>query len=466
MVKKYDVAVIGVGSGGLTAAATAKGFFQKVVLIERENTGGECTWSGCVPSKALINYAEDAHAARKLDPNIKIDTAEAMKAVRQVIADVYEEESPEVLEKSGYDIVKGFAKFVDKNTLDVDGQIIKAKKIIISTGSSPMVPPIAGLDKIDYHTNETIFKLERLPESMIVLGGGPIGVELAQAMNRLGVKITLVEMMPRILIREEEEYAAMITKTLEEEGLTICTGAKAVEACMNDGKVCLKVEKDGKEEVITGDSILLSLGRVPNIKGMDLEKAGIEYTKKGITVDEHMETSAKGVYAVGDVTGPYQFSHMANVQGILATQNAILPINRKIDYTHVAWCTFTEPELARAGLTEQEAKEKYGEKNVRVFVQNYNSLERAKAKLGSYGEVKMIVDNKGRILGATVIGDRAGEIICYINAIKTLGISMAKLTSVIHPYPTYGEIMLKLAKRISIDNLFNLPVVKQVMGKK
>lgn len=467
MAKSYGVIVIGAGSGGLTAAATAKGFFQSVALIEGRKTGGECTHYGCMPSKALINYAEMIHTASKVTGEApKNDSKKALEYVRTVINNIYQHETPEVLGKS-YDVYEGYAKFIDAHTVEVNGEQLTGRKIIISTGSSPMIPTfIKGIENVDYLTNENIFYQEELPDSLIALGGGPIGVELCQALNRIGIEVTVVEMMPRILPREEERYSQMITECLEKEGMHICTGAKATEVRQENGVVTLTVEKDGKVEEISAGGILMSLGRTPNLDKLDLDKAGILYTRRGIKVDENLETSAKGVYAVGDVVGPYQFSHMANYQGILAGQNAVAPFNiRKVDYTHkITWTTFTDPELARCGLTEDEAIEQFGEKNVRVYTESYDLLERAETKLGSIGEVKLVLDGKGRILGATVIGDRAGEIISEIQVLKTLGLNTSKLAGVLHPYPTYAEILVKFGKRVQIDNIFRLPVVKQVMA--
>ncbi|MBU3128241.1 dihydrolipoyl dehydrogenase family protein [Clostridium tagluense] len=456
--KEYDIAIIGAGSGGLTAAYTAKGFSKKVILIDKNKPGGECTWSGCIPSKALINIAKEIHVAKKYS-DLLVDTSEVLEKVRKVIHNVYEEESLEVLKRDGIDYINGFAKFIDKNTLSVNGEKIKAKKIIISTGSSPMVPPIEGLKDINYLTNENIFIEKRLPESIIVLGGGAIGVELSQAMNRLGVKVSLVEMMDTILNREEPKLVTILERKLILEGVKIYTSYKAEKVSEKDGKISLSVIKDGIVEIINADKILVSLGRVPNIKGLDLEKVSIGYNQKAIEVNQYLETSTKGIFAIGDVAGPYLFSHMANVQGITAVKNALLPIKKKIDYGHVAWCTFSEPELARAGLTEQEAREKYGD-SIRVYEQDYKNLDRAKTKEDDEGLVKIICDKKGKVLGASILGERAGEMISEVQVVKTLGINFGKLTKVIHPYPTYGEILLKISKKVYLDNILNNPFVK------
>lgn len=462
--KEYDVAVIGAGSGGLSAAYTAKGFSKKVVLIDKNKPGGECTWSGCIPSKALINISKEIHTAKKY-AKFTVDTGEVLDKVRSVIKNVYEEENPEVLKKDGIDYINGFAKFIDKDILDVSGERIKANKIFISTGSSPLIPNIEGLNGINYLTNENIFTLEKLPENLIVLGGGAIGVELSQAVNRLGVKISLVEMMDSILYREEPEMVGMLEKKLENEGIDLYTSYKAVRVEEKDSMIYLTIVKDGKEKVIKGNKILLALGRTPNLNGLDLDKVGIKYNRKGIEVNELLQTSVKGIYAVGDVVGPYLFSHMANVQAITAVQNALLPLKKKIDYSNVAWCTFCEPELARAGVTEKEAREKFGD-SIRVYKHEYSKLDRAKTKEDDEGIVKIICDKKGKVLGASILGSRAGEIISEIQTVKTFGINFGKLSKVIHPYPTYGEVLLKISKKVYIDNILNNPIIKFFRGDK
>ncbi|MBQ8470290.1 MAG: FAD-dependent oxidoreductase, partial [Clostridia bacterium] len=302
MAKSYGVIVIGAGSGGLTAAATAKGFFQTVALIEGRKTGGECTHYGCMPSKALINYAEKIHVASEVTGEApKNDSKKALEYVRTVINNIYQHETPEVLSES-YDVYEGYGSFKDAHTVVVNGEELTAKKVIISTGSSPLIPRfIEGIEDVDYLTNENIFYQEELPDSLIALGGGPIGVELCQALNRIGIKVTVVEMMPRILPREEEKYSQRITEALEKEGMNICTGAKATKVRQENGVVTLTVEKDGEVQEISAGGILLSLGRTPNLDKLNLDAAGILYNNKGIKVDENLETSAKGVYAVGDV---------------------------------------------------------------------------------------------------------------------------------------------------------------------
>ncbi|WP_422124390.1 FAD-dependent oxidoreductase [Planococcus sp. X10-3] len=459
MVKKYDIAIIGAGAAGLTAAFTGAGFSKSVVLIDKNLPGGECTWSGCIPSKTLINIAKEIHHAKKYTPDLEIDTSQVLKDIQDVIQKVYAGESPEVLQQSGIDFINGYATFVGPKELDVEGERIQAKRIILSTGSSPMVPPIAGLDEVPYLTNETIFTQNSFPKTMTILGGGAIGIELSQALNRLGVKVTLVEKAERILSNDEEELALMIHQRLVDEGVTIHTSSEAVGAAKKGAEIELKIQQDGKETAVTSAGLLVALGRKANVEGYGLEKAGVEYDSKRIHVDKHLETTAKGIYAIGDVVGPYQLSHMANAQGILATQNAILPINRKMDYEGVTWCTYTDPELGRSGLSEEQAREKYGD-SIRIYEHEYADLDRANTKKGSIGKVKIILDKKGYILGASILGDRAGEIISQIQTIKSLNINMGKLSGVIHPYPTYSEVLVKIGKKVYVDNLLNQPVVK------
>ncbi|KAA0955168.1 DUF1499 domain-containing protein [Planococcus sp. ANT_H30] len=459
MVKNYDIAIIGAGAAGLTAAFTAAGFSKSVVLIDKNLPGGECTWSGCIPSKSLINIAKEVHHAKKYTPSLQVDTSVVLTDIQEVIQKVYAGESPEVLQQSGIDFMNSYAKFVGPHTLEVDGERIEAKKIILSTGSSPMVPPIDGLDNVSYLTNETIFTQKSFPKTMTILGGGAIGVELSQALNRIGVKVTLVEKFERILPKDEEELVLMIQQRLIDEGVIIHTGATAVRAEQKDDIIDLKIEKNGSELTVSGEGLLVALGRQANVKGYGLETAGVEFDSKKIQVDDHLETTTKGIYAIGDVVGPYQLSHMANAQGITATQNAILPINRKMDYEHVTWCTYTDPELGRSGLSEEEAREKYGD-SIRVYEHQYADLDRANTKKDSMGKVKIILDKKGYILGASILGDRAGEIISQIQTIKTLKINMGKLSGVIHPYPTYSEVLVKIGKKVYVDNLLNQPLVK------
>ena len=455
---KFDLIVIGAGAAGLTAAFTGLGFGKRVLIVEKDQPGGECTWSGCVPSKGLINRAKDIHTASKF-AHVNIDTASILEEVRGVSEAIYKHETPEVLEEAGAVFVQGEASFVSPRTIQVGSTRYQGKRIVIATGSNPLVPPIPGLKDVPFLTNETFFTQTELPKSMIVLGAGAIGMELAQAMNRLGTRVKVVEMMPEVMFREEPEFAELIRNVLTDEGVEFYMGVQAVGVEKNEQGICLRTEQDGVQSQVEADALLLALGRNANIGQLNVGVAGIEVDRV-ITVDAHLQTTAKGVYACGDVAGPYQLSHMANFQAKIATMNALLPmINRKVKYDHVAWTTFTDPEFARAGMTEEEARGHFGDA-IRVFHYDFaEKLDRAKTKKGDLGRIKLIT-RKGKLLGAHIIGERAGELISEVQVLKTLGLKFSKLQSVIHPYPTYSDSLRQMAQQVFIDNLVNHPMVR------
>jgi len=457
--KQYDIVVIGAGSGGLTAAATAVGFGKRVLLVDKERPGGECTWSGCIPSKALINEAKTVHAVRGRVPDFLYDSKVALYYVRRVREKIYAHETPEILERSGIDYLKGGACFKDPGTLRVGPVEVEGKKYIISTGSSPFVPDIEGLEGVPFLTNESIFELERLPESLIILGGGPIGVELAQAASRLGAAVQVVEMMPVPVFREEKDFSVVLQDRLAAEGVILHLGARATRIGRRENGAFLTFEREETEQTIVADALLVAIGRKPNLEGLGLEKAGVRFTPKGIEVNPYLQTSRAHIYAIGDVTGPYQFSHMANAQGIRAVQNAILPFKRKIRYDHVAWVTFTQPELARAGMTEAEARAVYGD-GIRVYEYDFNLLDRAVTEGETVERMKVILDRRGKLLGISILADRAGELIGEAQLLKSVGLNFAKLGAVIHPYPTYSEVFSKIGKRVMVDNLLGNPLVR------
>lgn len=460
----YDIAVIGAGSGGLTAAMTAQGFGKKTLLIEKDRPGGECTWSGCIPSKALIHEAERVHTANKLIPDFGYDTKIALEEVNRVRNRVYSHETPEQLESFGIVYKKGMTSFLNSKTLSVEGEEIQAKKIIISTGSSPFIPPIEGLEQTTFHTNETFFNQTHLPKSLLILGGGPIGVEMAQAVSRLGCKVTLVEMMDIPLFREEREYAESVRDILKSEGVQFLLGAKATRVEENNSKIRLYYSQDNQEWQIEADSLLVSIGRKANTEGLELDKAGIQYTPKGIIVNPYLQTSQKNIYAIGDVVGPYQFSHMANAQGIRAVQNAILPIKRKLSYKDISWVTFTSPELARIGITEEEARQKHGS-SIRIYEYDFNRLDRAMTRGETKEKIKVILNKKGYLLGASILGYRAGEMLGELQLLKTRNINFSQMAKVVHPYPTYNDVFSKIGKQVMVDNLMLNPFIRLLRRK-
>ncbi|PAQ16102.1 mercuric reductase [Bacillaceae bacterium SAOS 7] len=442
--ERYDLAVIGAGAGGLNASFEALMLGKKVVLIDKYKPGGECTWSGCIPSKALIQIADEVHTAKKYG-DIEINRKQILTKVRTLIETAHQAEAVEVLEEAGIDYLQGYAKFKNAHTLDVDGKEIQADKVVIATGSSALIPSIKGIENVDYLTNENVFLLEDLPKDLIILGAGAIGVELAQAFQRLGVQVKLVEMAETILFREEKDMALELESILKEEGVECFTSAKGVEVRAGTTGITLTIEQNGGQINLTGEKILLALGRKPNVEGINLDKIGVQYNHKGVEVNEYLETTVPNVYAVGDIVGPYLFSHMGGAQGKQAVQNAFSAAKGKINYNQAAWCTFTHPELARAGMTEDEAKAKH-DGRVQVYTQAYSELDRAVVDEKTKGMAKVICDEEGYILGASILGERACELLSELQVVKSFHIPFYKLQEAIHPYPSYSEILLQLSK--------------------
>ena len=458
----YDLIVIGAGSGGISSANLGKNLGKKAALVEKEKIGGDCTWYGCVPSKALIKASEVAHHVNtlekyglKLNGNSKLDSKKVMAHVRATREKIYEEEKPEVFQKMGIDVYIGAVKFLDNHRLQIGEKTISSKSFVISTGSSPFVPPIDGIKEIPHLTNETIFDLAELPDSMVVIGGGPIGTEMASALSKLGVRITQVEVTDHILSREDKELSEILMKRLTENGIKILCNSRASKFAKKGNKIVVTVENE-KVEVIETDAVLISVGRRPNVNGLDLEKAGVEYSPKGIKVNDKLQTTASNIYAIGDVIGSYQFSHIAEYHAGIAVPNALLPlpIKRKVNYENIVWTTFTDPEFARGGLSEAEAREKYGD-GIKVYRFNYDRVDRAKTDLATIGMSKYIVDKKGKLLGIHIIGERAGELLHEAQLAKSMGIPFHKIQSMVHVYPTYGPVVKGAATAAYVDKLQN-----------
>jgi len=463
----YDLIVIGGGAGGFVSSKLASGLGKRVAMIEKDKLGGECTLYGCIPSKTLIRTSQLAREIRNskryglaIEPHPHINTDCVMPHVRSVVQKVYDSHLPDAFQKLGIDVLFGPPRFVDNHQVELNGKRLSARRFIIATGSSPLIPPIEGLKTIPYLTNETIFSLERLPASLLVLGGGPIGAELASAFNLLGVDVSLVHKYDRILNREDRELTDRLSQKLTEDGMNLLTGCHPQKFSMNEGQITL-VLQDSKNQTkeIQAGALLMAIGRKANVEGLDLEKAGIEYTLKGIRTDPTLRTTAPNIYACGDVVGPYRFSHMAEYQAIIATQNALFPFKKRVNYKNVAWCIFTTPEIAHAGLTEEEARKVHGD-HIKIYRYEYSHIDRGKTDAAGFGMSKFICDPKGRLLGAHILGARAGEIIHEAQVAKSLGIPFYKLYSVIHIYPTFTDMVKHPAKLCYIDRLQNNPFLK------
>ena len=413
-----------------------------------------------MPSKALIKAAEVAHHARTaneygLKIEASIDTATVMNHVRSVVREVYGSHNPDAIRELGIDLFFGKPSFKDIHTLQVGDTVLRAKRFIIATGSSPFVPPIDGINDVSYLTNETLFDLERLPKSMIILGGGPIGIEMASALNRLGVSVTVVEMNDRILPHDEPELVTTLSEIMAAEGVSFLTESRATRVAQADSNgVVVTVERaHGQTQQIAAEMLLVATGRTPNSAGLGLEQIGVEVSRRGIVVDGQLRTAVSHIYAAGDVVGPYQFSHMAWYQAVVAARNALIPFFKKsISYDHVVWATFSAPELASAGMTEAQAHARHGDRVI-VHMQDYATLDRAHTDRTLSGHMKIVCDKKGRIVGAHILGARAGDVIHELQVAKVHGIRLDQLQSVIHAYPTYAELVWHSARKAYVQRL-------------
>lgn len=452
MAEQYDVIIIGGGGAGLTAALTAAGFGKKTLMIEERQTGGECTWSGCIPSKALLHISEIA-GVDKMASRLS-----ALESVRKVIQDVYAHETPEILMEKGVHFVNGRALFTDPRTVSAGGTAYTAGKFIIASGSEAFIPDIPGIETVHYLTNESFFTQEHLPASMIVLGGGAIGLELSQGMNRLGVDVSVLEVLDRFLYREDQDAAGIICSQLAEEGVLLHSSVKIIKICRSLKGVSVSLVKNGTQMTLEAESLLIAAGRKPRVQHMGLNEIGVRTDGRGIVVDSTLRSSLPHIFAAGDCTGPYLFSHMAEYQGKTAALNAILPFRKKLSYAHVPRVTFTTPELAHTGALEAELKE--SGRYYKSYFMDYNDFDRPRTSGGEEGLVKVFCSEKGLILGATIAGSRAGELISELQVLKTMKIPFYKLQSVIHPYPVYSDVLRQLSKQAYLDHIMNNPFVR------
>lgn len=456
---RVDICVIGAGSGGLSVAAGAAQMGARVALVEKGEMGGDCLNTGCVPSKALLAAAEKAQAVRDTrcfgiqaaEP--VVDWAVVHRHVHQVIGKIAPNDSQERFEGLGVRVIRAAGRFLDPQTLQAGEQRIRAKYFVLATGSSPFVPPIEGLDQIPYFTNENIFANKEPVDHLIVIGGGPIGMEMAQAHHRLGAKVTVME-VARLLVKDDPEMAKVVIDRMREEGVTFYEGGRNLRFAKNeDGSINAYCETDAGKQCVRGTHVLIATGRRANVEGLNLEAAGVDYSPRGVGVDARLRTSNRRIFAVGDVVGPYQFTHMAAYQAGIVIRNILFRLPAKVDYSAVPWVTYTDPELAHVGMSEAEAGEK-GMK-IRVLRWSFKENDRAQAERRTEGKIKVVTTPSGRILGATIVGLHAGELIQpWILAIsKKLKISA--LASMIAPYPTLGEANKRVAGSFYSEKLFS-----------
>src|SRR6266480_1400051 len=436
---KYDMAIIGGGSGGLTAARVASVLGANVLLVDKERLGGDCLNYGCVPSKSLIHVARIVQKAREsaslglMSANLRVNMAKVSEYVQGVIDRVAEGEK---VYTEGVTVKFGQITFKSATELVLNGEIFTSRNTLIATGSRPVMLRVEGLEEVGYLTNEGAFDLMNLPSSIVIVGGGPVGVELSQAFERLGAKVTIIQGPDRILPREDPEVSDAVARVLISEGVNIVTNARFVKAGRNGNKKVVIARQGDQLLNFEADEIILALGRQPNVEGLNLEAAGIKYDEKGIKVDEYLQTSASNILAIGDVIGGYLFTHVAVYQAGVAVRNALVPVGKKkVDYRVVPWCTFTDPEAARVGLTPEDAEKQY--KQVRIVKFPWAEIDRAQAENETTGFIKLVLaGKKDEIVGAHMVGARAGEMLGEMALAMQHNLTLNDILGTIHVYPT------------------------------
>lgn len=442
---RYHMVVIGAGTAGLVSAAGAAGLGARVALIERGLMGGDCLNVGCVPSKGVIRAARSWQEARlaaerfggpAVDPQARGDFGAAMARMRRLRAGISVHDSAERFRGLGVDVFLGDGRFTGPDTIEVGGKTLRFRRAVIATGARAAAPPVPGLAEAGYRTNETIFNLTELPETLVVIGGGPIGCEMAQAFARLGSRVTLLDKDDHVLVREDAEAAEVVQKAMMRDGVQLELQAKILE--VRDRTVVI----EGRE--IVADEILVAAGRAPNVENLGLEAAGVKYGKRGVEVDDNLRTSNRSVFACGDVASRYQFTHIADAQARIVIQNALFFGRAKASALTIPWCTYTTPEIAHVGLYEKDARERGIE--VDTLTVQLSTVDRAILDGADEGFLRLHLEKgKDRILGATLVAEHAGDMIGELCLAITHNIGLGKIASVIHPYPTQGEVVKKAA---------------------
>ena len=448
----YDIGIIGAGAGGLTVAAGAAQLGAKTLLIEKEKElGGDCLHFGCVPSKTLIKSAHVYHLMKNAEkfglPKVDVtavDFRNVSARVKSVIRSIQHHDSVERFCRLGARVEFGRPNFTDEHCIRLNGKRYTARAWVIASGSSAFIPPIKGLDKTPYITNREIFYLDHLPESMIVLGAGPIGAEMSQAFNRLGTAVTVVDMAPQILPKDDQDLADTVMETLSSEGVKFYLN-HTIETVNDLGKeiqVTIK-HKDGSTLSIVAETLLVALGRVANVAELRLEAIDVEHDRRGIKVDQRMRTNHKHIYAVGDVNGGFQFTHTAGYEGGIVVSNAIFRLPRKADYTYLPWCTFTDPPLGNIGMNETMARA--AGIDYTVWTEEFKDNDRSVAEGEKNGKIKMLLNEKEKPIGVQILGAHAGDLLAEWVAVLNGKVKLSTLATAMHPYPTIGEINKRVA---------------------
>jgi pyruvate/2-oxoglutarate dehydrogenase complex dihydrolipoamide dehydrogenase (E3) component len=463
----YDIGIIGGGAGGLTVASGAAQLGAKTLLVEKEKElGGDCLHFGCVPSKTLIKTAHVYQLmknARKFGlPPVElppVDFREVSKRIKSVIDTIQPHDSKARFCKLGAQVEFGHPTFTDDHSIRLNGSSYSAKTWVIATGSSPIAPPIKGLDKTSHLTNREIFYLDHLPKSMIILGGGPIGSEMSQAFCRLGTKVFVVDKATQILTKEDPDLADAVKEFLGSEGVQFYLNS-SIEEVVDRGREKEVKIKAGPGDIISlkAETILVALGRGAHTDGLGLDNIGVKFDRRGITVDHRLRTNLKHIYAVGDVNGGFQFTHAAGYEGGIVVSNAIFRLPRKVDYTFLPWCTYTEPSLGSIGMNEKSAKA--AGIRYRVWTEEFKDNDRSLAEGETVGRIKMILNEKEKPIGVQIFGPHAGDLISEWVAVLNGNVKLSTLAAAVHPYPTIGEINKKVAGSYFSPKIFSEKVQK------
>ena len=463
----YDAVILGAGAAGLSAARGLGRLGARVIVVEKESLGGDCIAWGCVPSKAYLHVArllKEARAASRcgiVTGPVEFSFEAARRYVEGVKERLVRQDIEESLTWQGVEVGFGHPRLLSPREVEVDGRALRTRHIVLATGAHSVPPPVEGLAEVGHLDSRTALRLERLPASLIILGGGPIGVEFGQLFQRMGVKVTLVESNPRLLPREEPEAGTFLQRILEAEGATFLPGRRAVRAFATPtGKALVLRAKDGTEETVEAQEILAATGRAPNVEGLDLEAAGVPHDRAGITVDNAMQTAAGGVWAIGDCNGLYQFTHMAEHEAGVCVKNIVrsrlFPFAlERMHFRAVAWVTFTDPEVAHCGLTQKEAEER----NIPHYVLHYefDRLDRAVIEDEPAGLAKILTDRRGRLLGAHIVGAHAGELLQELVLGVRLGLNVRHISQTVHPYPAFVQMARRAANAYYVQTVYENP---------